>query len=178
MPDYSAIAVTNLLVDELNPRLAQPSSGQQNAIRALATVQGRKLQVLAADIVNHGLNPSDITIVMPFGGDGERFVVLDGNRRLTALRALENPELLVDAVPQSVYRSIRRLALKYRESPIREIQCVVFDGRGYGQLRQFIGLNYAIPASREVPVQCSGVPMKPTDSEHAREADLMLLRKP
>ncbi len=129
MPDYLMVPVTTLLVDQLNPRLSQPNTGQRDTIRALARVQGRKLIGLAQDILDNGLNPSDLTIVTPYGGDAGRYVVLDGNRRLTALRALENPELLADAVALNVYNAIRRLAASYRNSPINEIQCVVFDER-------------------------------------------------
>ena len=129
MPDLLTVPVARLLIDELNPRLAQPSSGQSEAIRALAAVQGRKLQGIAKDIVDHGLNPSDLMIVVPFGGDESRYVVLDGNRRLTALRALENPELLDGAVTPGVQGAIRRMAVAYRDSPIHELQCVVFDER-------------------------------------------------
>lgn len=129
MPDLLMVPVASLLIDELNPRLAQPSTGQSEAIRALAEVQGRKLQGIAKDIVDHGLNPSDLMIVVPFGGDDSQYVVLDGNRRLTALRALENPELLDGVATPGVQSAIRKLSETYRNSPIHELQCVVFDER-------------------------------------------------
>ena len=151
MPDYLTVPVASLLVDELNPRLSQPSSGQRVAIRALAKVQGRKLQVLAKDIVENGLNPGDLTIVMPFGSGANRFVVLDGNRRLTALRVLENPDLLVEAVAPSARNAIRKLALAYRQSPITEIPCVVFDGRE--EANHWIELRNAGEGGGAGPVQ-------------------------
>ena len=151
MPEDMVIPVASLLVDELNPRLTQPSSGQKNAIRALAIVQGRKLQALAEDIVEHGLSPGDLTIVMPFGGGGDRYVVLDGNRRLTALRVLEIPDLLADAVPKRVYNAIRRMAATYRDSPIKEIHCVVFDNRD--EANHWIELRNAGERGGAGPVQ-------------------------
>ncbi len=151
MPDFAMVPVTNLLVDEQNPRLSQPSSGQREAIRALAETQGRKLQALARDIVDHGLDPSDLIIVMPFGRNADRFAVLDGNRRLTALRALESPELLADIVPAAVLNAIRRLGDRYKDAPIQEVQCVVFDTRD--EANHWIELRNAGEAGGAGPVQ-------------------------
>lgn len=92
MPESIAIKPADLLIDEENPRISQPNVGQHKAQQALAKHQERKLQILAKDIVQWGMDPSNMPIVMPFEDDLNRFVVLEGNRRLTALRALENPE--------------------------------------------------------------------------------------
>ena len=129
MPDFLSIPAANLLVDEQNPRLSQPSTGQRETIRALAEYQGRKLQILAADILENGLDPSELTIVMPFAGDTQRYVVLDGNRRITALRALENPDLIAEAVPKAAANAIKRMAVEYQDSPVGDVACVVFEGR-------------------------------------------------
>jgi len=123
MPEI--ISVADLLIDERNPRILQPNIGQHDAIRALAQLQGRKLLALAKDIVNHGLNPSELSIVMPHEGDPRRYVVLEGNRRLAALKALESPELLVGAVETNVLREIRKLSHAYQENPVESIGCVV-----------------------------------------------------
>ena len=79
--------------------------------------------------MENGLNPSELVIVTPNQGDNEKFVVLDGNRRLTALRALENPDIVADVVPNSVAQAIRNLATKYKSKPVDEIQCVVCQDR-------------------------------------------------
>ncbi|MDO8532889.1 MAG: hypothetical protein Q7T26_12140 [Dehalococcoidia bacterium] len=131
MPETIPIRVADLLVDEENPRLTQPNKGQRETLRALASYQGRKLQKLAEDILTNRLDPSELTMVMPAGGDKDkgRYIVLDGNRRLTVLKALENPELLVDAVPASVVTAIRKLSQLYQQAPLDSIPCVVFKGR-------------------------------------------------
>ena len=97
MSDPMPLPVADLLLDEDNPRLAVPNQGQRETIRAMATLQGARLQALAADIVKHGLDPSDLPIVMEV--ENKRFVVLDGNRRVTALKVLENPETVNGVVP-------------------------------------------------------------------------------
>ena len=66
---------------------------------------------LAKDIVNYGMNPTELSIVMPLNDDLRRYVVLEGNRRLTALKALENPEWLVGAMQPGEVEEMRRLHL-------------------------------------------------------------------
>jgi len=123
------IRPADLLIDEENPRISQPNAGQHNAIRALARLQGRKLVALAKDIVTYGLNPSELSIVMPHEGNSKRFTVLEGNRRLAALRALESPELLVDAVEPSVLKQLRRLSHIYQDNPVDSVECQVVSNR-------------------------------------------------
>ena len=130
MADTRVIPIENLLIDEQNPRLAQPSNGQQAAIRDLASTLKTKLLRLAQDIQANGLNPSELPIVMPFGGgDAARYVVLDGNRRLAALRVMEQSDIVMSAVSRSVYREFIALARRYEGSPVREIECTVVDRR-------------------------------------------------
>ncbi len=69
MSETMSIRPADLLIDEENPRLSQPNIGQREAQRAIAHDQPRKLQMLARDIVRHGLNPADPPIVMPFNDD-------------------------------------------------------------------------------------------------------------
>jgi len=127
MPEI--ISPVNLLVDEENPRLLHPNVGQHKAIQALANVQGKKLLMLARDIIHYGLNPSELCIVMAHERDPGRFIVLEGNRRLTALRALENPELLANVVEGKVLREMRKLSHTYQENPIEGVECVVVKDR-------------------------------------------------
>lgn len=131
MADTVSISVADFLLDEENPRLVQPNKGQRETLRALSSYQGRKLQKLAEDILTYGLDPSELTIVMPAKGDKDkhRYIVLDGNRRITALKALENPESLVDAVPASVVTAMRKLSQLYQKAPLDSIPCLVVKER-------------------------------------------------
>ncbi|MGD1061747.1 MAG: hypothetical protein ABR860_00680 [Terracidiphilus sp.] len=140
MPDTVPVPLADLLIDAENPRLPQPNVGQREALRAIATHQNKKLQALARDIVQHGLNPSDLPIVMPLKDDLKRYVVVEGNRRLTALRALENPEFLVDAVSPGVLKEIRRLSKQYQDSPIDSVMCASVRDRD--EARHWIELRH------------------------------------
>ena len=127
MPDPMPVPITDLFLDEENPRLPIPNQGQRETIRAMATVQGNRLQVLANDIVRYGLDPSDLFIVMEI--ENKRFVVLDGNRRATALKALENPEIVKGSVSIGVLSALKRLSNEYHTDVIDTVSCIVVKDR-------------------------------------------------
>jgi hypothetical protein len=129
MADTLPIAVADLLFDAENPRLSLPNIGQRDALRELAKLQQKKIQMLAAHIVKHGMNQAELPIVMPLEDDLRRYVVLEGNRRLLALRALENPDSLVGAVAPSVLTALRKLSVSYQENPTESINCLVVKDR-------------------------------------------------
>lgn len=140
MAETLQIQPSNLLIDAENPRLPQPNEGQRDAQRALAQHQQRKLVALAGDIVLNGLNPADLPIVMATNDDSKRYFVLEGNRRLAALRALENPDTLVGAVENSVVNELRALSKIYQAHPIEHINCLVVKDRQ--EARHWIELRH------------------------------------
>lgn len=129
MPDVKLIAPSDLLLDPENARLEQPNVGQREALRALATLLDRYLLGLAADIVRWGIDQSTLPIVMPSGDDAKRYVVLEGNRRLAALKVLENPDSITGAVPQSTLSDLKAISEQYQISPIESIRCLVMKDR-------------------------------------------------
>jgi hypothetical protein len=129
MPETVPLSPADLLIDEQNPRISQPNAGQLKAQQSLANLLQVKLQKLAEHIVANGTNPGDLPFVMPFKDDLNRYVVLEGNRRLAALRALENPEWLSGFVDAGVLTAIRKLSRKYLDNPIEQIFCVVVKSR-------------------------------------------------
>jgi len=137
--DSIPLKPVDLLIDEENPRIQQPNAGQNKALLALAQYLGPKLHALAADIVEHGLDPSNLPIVMPGGGPA-RHVVLEGNRRLAALRALENPESIVDGTSPKLLKQLRKLSREYQHNPIETVQCIVVNNRD--EARHWIELRH------------------------------------
>lgn len=123
------IRPADLLIDTQNPRIRQPSTGQNEAIKGIAAAQGRKLIKLASDIQQFGLNPAELPIVMAADGNHGRYIVLEGNRRLTAVRVLENPELIADVVSKQVLSAVRKLSQQYQNDPIQSIACEVVTSR-------------------------------------------------
>ena len=131
MPDPIPVSVASLLLDLKNPRLATEPKSQRAAIRALAKHQGSRLVALASDIVEHGLDPSELFIVVEIrkGQFKGRFRVIDGNRRLTALKVLENPNLVDGAVSGSAFRALKELRKSYDPGVNEVVLCILVDSR-------------------------------------------------
>lgn len=140
MAEVIDVQVSNFLFDEENPRLPSPNQGQREVLRALAANQGAKLRVLAEDIVAFGLDPSQLMVVRRVDSPDNRYVVLDGNRRLSALRALENPELVAGAVSAQVLNALRRLSKNYQEAALDSVPSAVV--RDDDEARHWIELKH------------------------------------
>jgi hypothetical protein len=128
MAKVESIPIDNLLIDTDNPRLEGSLQDQRAAICAVAVNQGPKLAVLAKDIVEHGLNPSDSLVVTQFEEGSHYFVVLEGNRRVAALKILEDPGLISGAVEDTIVSRFRKLSTQYKD-PVKEMQCVIVGER-------------------------------------------------
>jgi len=85
------VSVADLRLDGLNPRL-EPTTGEREIIAALIEEQGDKLLNLADDIATHGLSPIDGVLVIK-SPKGSSYIVVEGNRRVAALKLLANPNL-------------------------------------------------------------------------------------
>ena len=83
----SEIPVKNLLLDVNNPR-HDILDNQKDAIQEMIIDQHDKLINLARDIVEQGVNPSELTIVILNENNLKEYIVLEGNRRVVALNCL------------------------------------------------------------------------------------------
>jgi hypothetical protein len=127
--------VINVNVDKLdldldNPRYEQQGS-QREALEMMLTSEPKKTQALAQHIIDNGLNPTDLITVIP--GTGDRFIVVEGNRRSAVLRALRKPALL-DSLPQTsalsgMVKKMRVLAVQAKELDLVNIDVALFDSR-------------------------------------------------
>ena len=71
---------------------------QPDAIQAMLRSEGKKTLELAEDILINGLNVAERPMVIRAEDDPTRYVMLEGNRRLTALRILAEPSSAASAV--------------------------------------------------------------------------------
>jgi hypothetical protein len=116
MSDSRDLPPSNLLLDVENPR-RDPTTDQRDAIQTLVREQGQKLLNLATDVVEKGLDPSQSFIVLEQKNPAtkaQEFVVLEGNRRLAALKVLEVPTLLASDTPAPLAAAFRKLSQKYK----------------------------------------------------------------
>lgn len=110
------ISVSDLLLDTGNPRIRH-GADQNDCIQRIARDR-QNFTNLMADIVSAGLSPEHI-IVSP-GEDG-RWIVRDGNRRVTALKLLNNPSLA--SFDASLSAFVKRLA-ESNGGPLATVDCL------------------------------------------------------
>lgn len=126
-PVSQLIPISQLLLDTKNPRFPDILGSQQEAIRSMAQAQGSKIVALAEHLVNNGPNPASLSIVMPAGES--TYCVLDGNRRITALKLLEEPALAEGVLDDATLRRLNQLAARFWKTPISHLACVVVADR-------------------------------------------------
>jgi hypothetical protein len=139
MTEIVDIPTSDLLLDGGNPRLESEQAGQQETALSLAEQQGERLVKLAEDIVRHGTDPTTLTAVVAVGDTHKRYKVIEGNRRVLALKALETPSLISPVLSQKDASKLAKLSSEYAKNPLEEISCVLFkseeDARHWIELR-------------------------------------------
>jgi hypothetical protein len=121
---HKKISIANLAVNIENPRYEMVGS-QHDAIILMLKNQKRKIFNLATDIVAYGLNPSELSIVAPHEKERNCFNVLEGNRRIVALKLLHNPDIVKEH--RLFHKKFKELNHKFKTNPINDIDCTVFD---------------------------------------------------
>lgn len=114
------VSVSQLFLDQENARHGRLDS-QVAVIRWMVANQKEKIRNLAADIAEYGLSPIDDVLVIPAHSKGA-FIVVEGNRRISALKLLFEPDLCDD--PRLKAR-LQELHKKHKRSLQEEIECVV-----------------------------------------------------
>lgn len=119
------LKLANLFLDLGNPRYEEQAN-QAEALNTIATAQGDKLLALLRDIIEHGLNPSEMLIVAPMDPERGRgknsHVVLEGNRRIAAMKLLRNPNILRDEKLKNKYIKLHD---NFKDKLPKQIDCVV-----------------------------------------------------
>lgn len=129
MNRYIELTIDELLLDEENPRLGSVGS-QSEALDALLKMNQSHFRKLMLSIKQNGLDPGDSLYVIN-GDIPNDFIVLDGNRRLAALKVLAQPNLLVATeASDSTKESLLRAANGFDRNTVEPIRCVKFDDRG------------------------------------------------
>lgn len=123
------ISPTSLLLDLENPRLPELPTSQVVALEAMLRLDAEKVVTLAGDISVSGLDPSARIVVMPEKPGGRRFIVLEGNRRLTALRLLASPQSADGFVSAGQLRRLTTSAAAFAKNPIEKVSCAVVESR-------------------------------------------------
>lgn len=128
MIEHIELSIDELILDLDNPRVGSTSS-QSEALESIVRLNTGYFQNLMASIRDDGLDPGDSLYVVR-SDDGQDFVVLEGNRRLSALKVLSNPDVLAGTdLPEGAKRRLIGEAVGFQRTEVEPIRCVRFDDR-------------------------------------------------
>lgn len=117
------VPLSKLLLDDRNPRHRAVTT-QEAALSEILRKGAPKVFALARDIATNGLSPIDRMIVLK-SQDGKKYVVLEGNRRLTAMRLLARPQLCPDPRLRAKFETLSKLA----EQKPKSVRCFEVSSR-------------------------------------------------
>lgn len=119
--------VGDLLLDLDNPRTGTVES-QAEALEAIIKLNGQHFRNMMLSIKENDLDPGDSFYVIADDENQDSYIVVDGNRRLAALKVLNNPVLLDGtSLGDSAKKRLRDAAGAF--APIAPVNCVVFESR-------------------------------------------------
>lgn len=131
MPEIK-LRIEDLVLDGDNPRITHVE-GQQDALQKIVRDQRTKLVKLAQSIAQHGLNPMDRLLVLRLHQKPERFIALEGNRRVAAFKLLTNPSVMSGLdMPAPMKRIFERLAQDFSKGKVEPISCFEMASRQQG----------------------------------------------
>lgn len=148
------LKIDDLLLDLINPRTQEVES-QREAMQAVINNQKSLLASLADDIAEHGLNPADRLLVM-YQKSPKGYVALEGNRRVAALKILNNPQVLNGLnIPRGLQVRLEAAAKKFDPSKVEPVPCFSFSKRE--DAHKWIENRHTGQGAGEGIVQWSGV---------------------
>ena len=126
MAQIKPIQITNLLVNPENYRFDSVAS-QKQAIDLMIKDQEDKIFNLAKHVVDNGQNPTDMIQVAVSNHDKSKYNILEGNRRIVALKALINPDIIDAKNFASLRNKFKKLHDENKNKLIHQVNCVVYD---------------------------------------------------
>ena len=121
-PKQKTVSLDRIYLDLENPR-HEPYDTQAETIDYLC--KRESILPLAKDIVKNGLNPLELFALIPGSDDeqAETYFVAEGNRRICALKLLDDPDL----APAKQRKSFEKLSGEWDGQ--ETVQCVLFADR-------------------------------------------------
>lgn len=125
--DYSKweekqLAVSSILLDEKNPRIPPTIEPLNQRLLIDDLITHDKVYELAQNIVQNGYYPVESLIVIK---EDARIVVIEGNRRLAALKLLITPE----AAPEGQVARFRALSSRVDKTTIKKVKVIIAPDR-------------------------------------------------
>ncbi len=118
------IPLDQLLLDPLNPRLsAESPTNMDQAELAIEMAEIFEALDVARSIASFGFYPWEALVVVP---EAEQFVVVEGNRRLTAVIGLARPEVRAEFEDHEQWAEV---ALQAGDNVPSSLPCVIVQSR-------------------------------------------------
>lgn len=128
-----SLPIVQLSLDSENPRTADPRLTGYSPLERMLLVDGNACMELLDDIVATGrLNPIENIICIKESGNT---IVLEGNRRLTCLKAWANPSIIPDHFPElaEYRRQVTLIKKSSSQVPISEVEVTIAPDRESAQ---------------------------------------------
>src|SRR6266516_3376686 len=121
------VSIDDLLLDLKNPRF-DGLANQREALEKIVFSQGRKLVNLADDVVTEGLSPAHRMLLVRAKEHG-KYTVIDGNRRVAALRVMLNPAVLdgMNEVGDSTKKQLKVIAKKFSRTSVEPVEAFLVE---------------------------------------------------
>jgi len=119
--EHLAIPLVRLRLNKENDRHGSLTS-EHDCLRWMLENLGDEIQNLAKDLAERGLSPIDGVLVLPHPESAGDYIVWEGNRRITALKLIDDPNRCPNATLRRKFSDIRNKA----KTPVPEkIECTV-----------------------------------------------------
>lgn len=125
------LTIDSLDLDLENPRITL-ASDQRDAMQKILNEQKVKLINLAESIAARGLNPMDRFLVLK-SPKQDKFIVLEGNRRVLVIKLLHNPSLVDDLdMPTAFRKRLHKAAQNFDLKSVEPVDCFEVTDRAEG----------------------------------------------
>lgn len=122
-PQLKTLTLEELTLDTINPRFVDEQDGQEQTIKHLFDTA--KIVELATNILKQGYFENEIPIVL---AQNQKYIVLEGNRRVCCLKALNNPRLTPTKYTNKISQLLTRYELEAQNLP-KSIRVLVVNTR-------------------------------------------------
>lgn len=146
---HKQIPILEILVNRENPRF-DPVQNQDKAIQLMLKEEESSIKKLAKNIATHGLNPTKRLAVMSKNG---KFLTLEGNRRVVALKLLNAPNTTSN---QEIREFFHDLKTNHNKNIPNNASCTIFeneDDAHHWISLEHTGLNQGIGIKQWKPIQ-------------------------
>lgn len=122
-PQLKTLTLEQLTLDTINPRFVDEQDGQEQTIKHLFDTA--KIIELATNILKQGYFENEVPIVL---AQNQKYIVLEGNRRVCCLKALNNPHLTPTKYTNKISQLLTRYELEAQNLP-KSIRVLVVNTR-------------------------------------------------